>query len=117
AGGRSSRMGSDKAALVLNGRTLLEHAMETLHAVTGGPVYILGLRQLYGNYGEVIEDLYPGCGPLGGIHAALSHSRAPFNLILAVDTPFLSSHFLTYMAERAIESGAVVTVPQIGGYT
>lgn len=117
AGGRSSRMGTDKAALLLNGRTLLQHAIEIVGSVTRGPVAILGSRELYSGYGQVIEDLYPGCGPLAGIHAALSHSRTRFNLIIAVDTPFLSPQLLSYMATRAMESGAVVTVPEIGGYT
>jgi molybdopterin-guanine dinucleotide biosynthesis protein A len=117
AGGRSSRMGTDKAALLLNGRTLLEHAIGMVGAVTGEPVFILGSRQLYASYGEVIEDHYPGCGPLAGIHAALSRSHTRFNLIIAVDTPFLSPEFLQHMTRRAIESEAVVTVPEIAGYT
>lgn len=110
-------MGTDKAALLFNGRTLLEHAIGTVAEVTGEPALILGSRQLYGSYGEVIEDHYPGCGPLAGIHAALSRSSTRFNLIIAVDTPFLSPQFLRHMTIRAIESNAVVTVPEIAGYT
>src|SRR5260221_8153176 len=73
AGGKSSRMGTDKAALSLNGRPLLDHALATVRQVTN-EVFILGSSQLYLGYGsEVIEDIFPGCGPLGGIHAALSH--------------------------------------------
>lgn len=117
AGGRSSRMGTDKAALQLNGRTLLQHAVQTVGRVTGSQVIILGSQQLYVSYGPVIEDHYSGCGPLAGIHAALSNSRTRFNLIIAVDTPFLSSALLRHMAARALETGAVVTVPEIGGYT
>lgn len=110
-------MGTDKAALLLNGRSLLDHAIGMVAAVTGEPVCILGSRQLYGAHNrEVVEDLYPGCGPLAGIHAALSHSQTRFNLIIAVDTPFLSRELLRHLADRAFESGAVVTVPEIGGY-
>lgn len=117
AGGKSTRMGRDKAMLPLNGRTLLEHALAVLRLVTKD-VFILGSRQLYGNYGaEVIEDIFPGCGPLGGIHAALSHATTKFSLVIAVDTPFLSPDFLSFMATRALASGAVVTTPEIAGYT
>lgn len=117
AGGKSMRMGTDKAALKLEGRTLLEHALATLRLVAR-EVFILGSKQLYGDYGaEVIEDIFPGCGPLGGIHAALKHSKTQYNLIVAVDTPFLSADFLNYLAQRAQESGAVVTTPEIAGYT
>ncbi|MBZ5531095.1 MAG: molybdenum cofactor guanylyltransferase [Acidobacteriia bacterium] len=120
AGGKSTRMGTDKAALELDGRTLLEHALATLRSVAGDvcvDICILGSRQLYKDYGvEVIEDLFPGCGPLGGIHAALALARAPLNLIIAVDTPFLSPEFLRRLVQRAAESCAVVTAPEIAGY-
>ena len=116
AGGRSTRMGTDKAAIPLNGRTLLEHALEIVGQVAGH-VLILGSKQLYGKYGAAIEDLYPGCGPLGGIHAALLNSQTRLNLVIAVDTPFLSAELLRYMVARAAESGAVVTTPEIAGYT
>ena len=125
AGGKSSRMGRDKAVLSLDGRTLLERALATVGDVVR-EVFILGPKALYGSFGKAIEDIYPGCGPLGGIHAALTHlarqkrdehSGAQLALIIAVDTPFLSSEFLSYMAERAAESGAAVTTPEIGGYT
>lgn len=116
AGGKSSRMGRDKAAISLNGRTLLEHALGTLRQVCSD-VLILGSPQLYGNCGvEVVEDIFPGCGPLGGIHAALSRTRTMFNLIIAVDTPFLSVAFLRFMIDHAVASGAVVTTPEIAGY-
>jgi molybdenum cofactor guanylyltransferase len=116
AGGKSTRMGRDKAALALNGRTLLEHALDVLRKVAG-EVCILGPKQLYANHGApVIEDIYPGCGPLGGIHAALSQTRTDFNLIIAIDTPFLAPEFLSFVAERAIKARAVVTTPEIAGY-
>jgi molybdenum cofactor guanylyltransferase len=116
AGGKSTRMGQDKAALQLDGRTLLEHALEVLRRVAG-EVCILGPRQRYAGYGvPVVEDVFPGCGPLAGIHAALSHTTTRLNLIIAVDTPFLSAKFLRFMIERAVSSGATVTTPEIAGY-
>lgn len=116
AGGKSSRMGQDKAALTLNGRTLLEHALTALRGVCRD-VAILGRYDRYGALAPVYEDIFPGCGPLGGIHAALSNSHTQFNLVIAVDTPFLAPDFLSYLAERAIASSAVVTTPEIDDYT
>jgi molybdopterin-guanine dinucleotide biosynthesis protein A len=116
AGGKSTRMGQDKAAVTLSGRTLLEHALAALREVSSD-VAILGKKELYGSLGPVCEDIFPECGPLGGIHAALSSSKTQFNLIIAVDTPFLAPQFLSYMADRAIESGAIVTTPEIDDYT
>jgi molybdopterin-guanine dinucleotide biosynthesis protein A len=116
AGGKSTRMGQDKAAVSLNGRTLLEHALAALRGVCHD-VSILGRHDLYGSLAPVYEDIFPGCGPLGGIHAALSGSQTQFNLVIAVDTPFLVPNFLSYLAERAIASGSVVTTPEIEDYT
>ena len=116
AGGKSTRMGQDKARLQLNGRTLLEHALTALRAVCR-EVAILGSYDLYGQLAPVYEDLFPGCGPLGGIHAALTNSQTEYNLIIAVDTPFLLPEFLSYLAERAVATGAVVTTPEINDYT
>src|SRR5215471_7374392 len=101
AGGKSTRMGQDKAALSLNGRTLLEHSLAALQGVCH-EVAILGKYELYGTLAPVYEDIFPGCGPLGGIHAALANSHTHHNLIIAVDTPFLAPEFLSYLVERAI---------------
>jgi molybdopterin-guanine dinucleotide biosynthesis protein A len=116
AGGKSTRMGQDKAAATLNGLTLLQHALAALRVVCRD-VAILGKHDLYGTVAPVYEDIFPGCGPLGGIHAALSSSKTQFNLIIAVDTPFLAPKFLAYLTERAIASNAIVTTPEIDDYT
>jgi molybdenum cofactor guanylyltransferase len=116
AGGKSTRMGQDKAALSLNGHTLLEHALAVLRGVCRD-VAILGKYELYGALAPVYEDIFPGCGPLGGIHAALSNSQTQYNIIIAVDTPFIMPEFLSYLVERAIASAAVVTTPEIDDYT
>jgi len=115
AGGNSTRMGRDKAAVSLNGRTLLETALAAARSAAQ-QVFILGSAQLYGNYGPTIADIFPGCGPLGGIHAALKHSKTELNLVIAVDTPFLAGRLLAYLGKRARESGAMVTAPEIKGY-
>src|SRR5262249_33642239 len=51
-----------------------------------------------------------------GIHAALSSTQTQLNLVLAVDTPFLSPRLLQYIAERALASGAMITTPEIHAY-
>ncbi len=115
AGGKSTRMGKDKAGVSLGGRTLLETALATMRAVTR-EVFILGPAGLYSSFGPTVADIFPGCGPLGGIHAALSNTRTEFNLIIAVDTPFLCAKLLAYLAKRAFESQAMVTAPEIRAY-
>jgi len=114
AGGRSSRMGSNKALLEFDGKPLIEHTKSILESVCG-KVLILGQRALYGSFGECYEDVYPDCGPLSGIHTALLNSPTEFSLIIAVDTPFIKAEFLSYLVERAVNSSAMVTAPCVAG--
>lgn len=95
----------------LNGRTLLEIALEKARQVTA-TVRIVGPRATCGY--AAIEDVFPDCGPLGGIHAALAQSPADFNVILAVDTPGIETRFLSFLLEQAKSSAAEVTVPRTG---
>ena len=115
AGGNSTRMGSDKAFAPLNGRTLLARMLETARSLTSN-VRIIGNSAKYGAFAPVVEDIFPGCGPLGGIHAALRSSATDLNLILAVDTPFVSLALLQFLLTRSRNSpGAIVTVAQANG--
>jgi molybdenum cofactor guanylyltransferase len=111
AGGKSSRMGSDKAFLRLGDETLLARALKIARAVTRD-VQIVGDAGKFAGFGPVVEDVYRGRGPLGGIHAALSSSTTELNLMLAVDLPFVGTKFLDYLILRARESGALITVPR-----
>jgi molybdopterin-guanine dinucleotide biosynthesis protein A len=111
AGGKSSRMGSDKAFLRLGDETLLAGALKAARSVAA-EVLIVGDAKKLAGFGRVVEDVYCHCGPLGGIHAALSTSTTELNLMLAVDLPFVGPRFLQYLLLRARESGALVTVPR-----
>jgi molybdopterin-guanine dinucleotide biosynthesis protein A len=115
AGGKSTRMGADKAFVVLEGRTLLARALDVARAVTSD-VRIVGDPAKFAGFAPVVEDVFRGCGPLGGIHAALRASRAELNLMLAVDVPFVSAGLLQFLMAQARRSAAVVTVPRIGGW-
>lgn len=111
AGGRSSRMGTNKAFLPFRGRTLLEHVIAQAHSVTSD-ITLVGDRGLYINFGcPVIEDIFAGCGPLAGIHAALASSTCKWNLILACDMPAVTTEFLGQLMARADSSRADAVIP------
>src|SRR5438874_1015531 len=105
AGGKSSRMGADKAFVELDGRTLLARALDLARAVSSD-VRIVGDPAKFAPFAPVIADVFRGCGPLGGIHAALRGSRTELNLILAVDLLFVSPALLQYLIKRARDSVA-----------
>lgn len=114
AGGKSTRMGRDKAFVALEGRTLLARVLELARSVAPD-VRIVGDSQKFAAFAPVVEDVFPDCGPLGGIHAALRASSTELNLILAVDVPFVSVTFLDYLIGRAQGASGVVTVARSGG--
>jgi molybdopterin-guanine dinucleotide biosynthesis protein A len=114
AGGKSTRMGADKAFVALDGRTLLARALDLARSVTHD-VRIVGEAAKFAVFAPVVEDVFPGCGPLGGIHAALRASQVELNLILAVDMPFVPPALLPFLITRARNSTAMVTVARAGG--
>jgi molybdenum cofactor guanylyltransferase len=74
-------------------------------------VRIVGSHEKFAPFAPVVEDIFRDCGPLGGIHAALRASLTELNLMLAVDTPFISVAFLQYLitqARSAPEAAAIV---------
>ena len=113
-GGRSRRMGTDKAFVEFHGRMLIDRALGLVTAITP-KVYILGSRAKFGAFGKVVEDEFAEHGPLGGIHAALRSSTSDLNLILAVDMPFVQERFLKYLVCEAEKRDAVATVPKAAG--
>jgi molybdopterin-guanine dinucleotide biosynthesis protein A len=112
AGGRSSRMGRDKALLPLNGSTLLDQiASRVLRAARN--VTLIGSPEKYESLGyPVIADLVEGCGPLGGVFTALSATQAEWNLIVACDMPDVTAEFLEDLLRAAKTTEADCLVPE-----
>ncbi len=114
AGGQSSRMGTEKAFLDFEGHLLIDHMIGIAKSVAE-QMRIVGPKQKFSAFGQIATDIYPERGPLGGIHAALEISRSEFNLMLAIDMPFIEPKFLEYMLKQAQHAEALVTVPKVGG--
>jgi molybdopterin-guanine dinucleotide biosynthesis protein A len=115
AGGRSLRMGRDKAGVALAGRPLLQHMLDKLRAA-GVRARVAGLRAPIAHVdAEVLNDAHPDCGPLSGMETALKESEAALALIVGVDLPLLEAEFLAWMLERAAMTGAMATIPRLGG--
>jgi molybdopterin-guanine dinucleotide biosynthesis protein A len=111
AGGKSSRMGCDKALLEIEGVSLLARAVQLLQSVTGEPT-IIASPSMYGSLGlAVVADDWPDCGPLSGIATALRVSNTPWNLIVGCDLPYLTKAWLNFLIERAVKSAADAVVP------
>lgn len=114
AGGRSRRMGRDKALLEWRGLPLIEHSLQSLRGVAE-TVRIVGNREDLARFAPVVHDTFPGSGPLGAIHAALASSAHNWNVLLPVDLPLLPPGFLVWMLERVALTEAVATIPIAAG--
>jgi len=123
AGGKSSRMKTDKAFLRFADETFLSRAVKTLSTVCQNRVKIV-LNKMQMNYVENLPDQVPhifDCfesrGALGGIHAALTDCQSEWAIILAVDLPFVSSAAIRGLKQIAFESkefSAVVPIQNDG---
>lgn len=113
AGGKSSRMGDNKAFLQVEGRPLIERVVAALREVFP-EVMIAGDPEIYRGLAEkVVPDILPGLGPLGGIHAALTFASHELVFIAACDLPFADGELARYVAQRA--EGFDAAVPYVGG--
>jgi len=116
AGGQSSRMGRDKALLQLGGLRLLVRTARLIQSAVGGPATVVGGGAAYRSLGlRVLEDDWPGAGPLGAIATTLRVSEAPWCLVVACDLPYLTKEWLDYLIARALASEADAVVPISSG--
>lgn len=109
-GGRSTRMGQDKA-LLPSGLSLLVKQLAAHVREAAGSVALIGEPARYRHLGfECLTDLRPDLGPLGGIEAALASRRGDLNLILACDMPSIDTELLCNLLRRAEETEALCVV-------
>ena len=113
AGGASSRFGRDKALVRFGEAPLLLEIVKLAQTCTADVTVVAGVQK-YGELGgelQIIEDRWPGEGPLGGIITALEHTAGinpacRWNLILSCDMPFLTREWLQFLVDRARTSAA-----------
>jgi molybdopterin-guanine dinucleotide biosynthesis protein A len=104
-------MGRDKALLEIEGARLVCRVAERVAAAAGSAT-LVGDPAKYGGLGyPVCPDIFTGCGPLAGVHAALAASAADWNLVVACDMPEVEAAFLTELLEQGERSGVDCILP------
>jgi molybdenum cofactor guanylyltransferase len=114
AGGRSRRMGRDKALLDLAGRPLIAHALSILRDAGFSPK-IAGVRSDLSSFAPVVPDSEADLGPLSGVCAALESTSARFCVFASIDMPLLPASLAAYLAKHAQIASAAVTLTSING--
>jgi len=115
AGGRSRRMGHDKALLSWGDTDLLGHALARLTAVTGDVRILSGPEHRYSQRGAaVVADPVADRGPMAGLLAALEEARGRPALLLGVDLPLVTVGLLARLLTLAGDADAVVSVSRRG---
>lgn len=117
AGGKSSRMGSDKGMLLLNEFVFIEHIVKALEKASIENITIVSQNAAYDFLTcNRIEDIYPDKGPVGGIFTALSHSGTKQNIILSVDVPLISADIIEWLVANK-DDEKVITQMRVGDKT
>ena len=119
AGGRSSRLGREKLAEVIAGKSLIERAISSLSSLSQEILIVVSQQQARSSLSlytcaeaKTVVDLDSGRGSLIGIYTGLVHSANFLNLVVACDMPFLNLDLLRYMVN--ISPGFDVVIPRIG---
>ena len=114
AGGKSTRMGRDKAMIRLNDNNMLEGAVRALAGGFSELIVSANNRSYEALKIKTVSDVFPGRGPMAGIHAGLMASGNDINFVVPCDMPFINVRLALYMVELAMDSD--VGVPKIGDY-
>ena len=115
AGGRSTRLGRDKASEPLLGRPLLQHVLDRIGSLVEELIIVRAPGQTLPEIDtalpiRLVDDIYPGSGPLGGIYTGLQDARAGRCLAVACDMPLLSRPLLGELLRRSAECDVVMPV-------
>jgi molybdenum cofactor guanylyltransferase len=121
-GGRSSRLGRDKAFVDLGGRTLARRALDTVRGsgIASKTTFVAGSETQFAIEALTLDvpfafDLVEGRGPIGGLHAALSYAQTEWLFLLACDYPFVTAGLLRLMADGTSDEFGAVLPEQADG--
>jgi molybdenum cofactor guanylyltransferase len=111
AGGKSSRMGTDKSFVPLLGKPMIEHVLERVAGLADRTLLVTNRPEEYAYLAlPMASDIYQDCGPLGGLQTALYHAQSSHILVVACDMPWLNRDLLAFMIDQ--RRLADITIPR-----
>jgi molybdopterin-guanine dinucleotide biosynthesis protein A len=109
AGGKSSRMGQNKALMSLGGKRLVDRVVEVMRSVFDDLLMVTNTPDVYADLGlPMAPDVWPDKGSLGGVYSAIYRVATPYCLVVACDMPFLQAAGLRYLITQMANYDVVV---------
>ena len=110
AGGKSSRMGSDKGMLKLNGKMFIEYVIDALKPIVDD-IIIVSNNPDYNQFRcQRFEDKIKDSGPLAGLYSGLKYSKTEYNLVLSCDIPMITTEVLCNLISTDYENYEVTQI-------
>jgi molybdopterin-guanine dinucleotide biosynthesis protein A len=109
AGGKSNRMGQNKALMSLGGKRLVDRVVEVMRSVFDDLLMVTNTPGVYADLDlPMVRDVWPEKGSLGGVYSAIYHVATPYCLVVACDMPFLQTAVLRYLITQINDYDVVV---------
>ncbi|MEA3317930.1 MAG: molybdenum cofactor guanylyltransferase [Bacteroidota bacterium] len=116
AGGKSSRMGKNKALIKFKGKTIIEDIVDKLVPVSK-EIIISASDDSYNFLDlQTVRDEIPECGPLGGMYSCMKFAKENAFLVVSCDLPFISNALLEYMISQINNYDAIIPIDSNGRY-
>lgn len=114
-GGKSSRMGTNKSLLVINGKTIIERIRDLMQGIFKEVILVTNEPDEYQFLDlRIYEDVFKGYGPLAGIHSGLLHSTTQKNFIISCDVPLMTEQMIKYLVEFKTKKS--ITIAKADGF-
>ncbi|MCF6307800.1 MAG: molybdenum cofactor guanylyltransferase [Flavobacteriaceae bacterium] len=114
AGGKSSRMGTDKGFVSYKNKPFVQHIIDVIRPLVN-EIIIISNNSNYDIFGLIrFEDLITNTGPLAGIYTGLHHSKTEYNLVISCDVPLISSEVIEKLIEQISDDVDVVQLQSNG---
>ncbi|MFD1162001.1 MULTISPECIES: molybdenum cofactor guanylyltransferase [Hwangdonia] len=114
AGGKSSRMGTDKGFLRLNNKPFVQYSIEALKPLVS-EIIIVSDDLNYDVFGlKRVNDITKNAGPMAGICSGLEASSTDYNLILSCDIPLINSEILKKLIDAVDANSEIIQIENQG---
>jgi len=114
-GGKSSRMGENKSLLKIGDKTIIEKMVDLMQSLFNDVILITNNPGVYEFLSiPMYQDIYPGLGPLSGIHSGLTHTNTERNFIISCDMPLMSPEMIRYLVDYPTPK--LITISKAEGF-